>query len=430
MTAFVVPMDLPGIEIRPIRQMSGGASFNEVFFTDVRVRDSMRLGAEGDGWRVALTTLGFERDHSDGSGGGRVGGGWQQLSATARAMGATADPATRRALADAYIGDRVETFVNRRAAELARGGTPGPEGSLGKLHLDRGDAAHVGRHLPRPRAGAGRRHRRVGHVRVGRARARRARATASPAAPTRCSATSSPSACSAAGRTTASTRTSPFKDVPTMTARGGASMRDDETFQHRDRCAISGIGWTDFSRDSGRSELTLATQASLAAIADAGLTPQDIDGIVRCDMDLVRSNDLVDALGMTRLDYYGDAGPGGVAPTAQVAQAMAAVISGLATNVLVYRSLNGRSGRRFGLSSVTSAQVGGNGTYDEFFLPYGLLTPGQIFGLIAQRHMLEYGTTRRTSGRSPSPAATGPTRTRGPRCTTARCRWTTTSRRA
>ena len=175
-------------------------------------------------------------------------------------------------------------------------------------------------------------------------------------------------------------------------------MRDDDTFQHRDRCAISGIGWTDFSRDSGRTELTLATQASLAAIADAGLTPQDIDGIVRCDMDLVRSNDLVDALGMTRLDYYGDAGPGGVAPTAQVAQAMAAVIAGLATNVLVYRSLNGRSGRRFGLSSVTSARVGGNGTYDEFFLPYGLLTPGQIFGLIAQRHMLEHGTNEKDLG--------------------------------
>ena len=175
-------------------------------------------------------------------------------------------------------------------------------------------------------------------------------------------------------------------------------MRDDETFQHRDRCAISGIGWTDFSRDSGRSELTLATQASLAAITDAGLTPQDIDGIVRCDMDLVRPNDLVDALGMTRLDYYGDAGPGGVAPTAQVAQAVAAVISGQATNVLVYRSLNGRSGRRFGLSSVTSSRVGGNGTYDEFFLPYGLLTPGQIFGLIAQRHMLEYGTNEKDLG--------------------------------
>jgi alkylation response protein AidB-like acyl-CoA dehydrogenase len=57
MTAFIIPMDLPGVEIRPIRQMSGGASFNEVFFTDVRVPDPMRLGGLGDGWRVALTTL-------------------------------------------------------------------------------------------------------------------------------------------------------------------------------------------------------------------------------------------------------------------------------------------------------------------------------------------------------------------------------------
>ena len=65
LTAFIIPMDLPGIEVRPIRQMSGGASFNEVFFTDVRVPDSMRLGAVGEGWRVALTTLGFERDRSE-----------------------------------------------------------------------------------------------------------------------------------------------------------------------------------------------------------------------------------------------------------------------------------------------------------------------------------------------------------------------------
>ena len=176
------------------------------------------------------------------------------------------------------------------------------------------------------------------------------------------------------------------------------TVRDDDAFHHRDRCAISGIGWTDFSRDSGRSELTLASQASLAAIADAGLTPQDIDGIVRCDMDLVWPNDLVEALGMTRLDYFGSAGPGGVGPCGQVAQAMAAVIAGLATNVLVYRALNGRSGRRFGLSPVTSTRVGGNNTFDEYFLPYGLLTPGQIFALIAQRHMLEYGTTEKDLG--------------------------------
>ena len=160
----------------------------------------------------------------------------------------------------------------------------------------------------------------------------------------------------------------------------------------------AGIGATDFSRDSGRSDLTLATQASLAAIADAGLTPQDIDGIVRCDMDLVRPNDLVDALGLTRLDYFGEVGPGGVAPCGQVAQAVAAIISGQATNVLVFRSLNGRSGRRFGLSSVADTRVGGDGTYDEYFQPYGLLTPGQIFALIAQRHMLEFGTNEKDLG--------------------------------
>jgi alkylation response protein AidB-like acyl-CoA dehydrogenase len=133
MTAFIIPMDLPGVEVRPIGQMSGGSSFNEVFFTDVRVPDSMRLGGEGDGWRVALTTLEFERDHSDGGGGRRVGGGYRHLLATAQAMGVTADPATRRALVDAYLRERVEALVNRRAADLARDGRPGPEGSLGKL---------------------------------------------------------------------------------------------------------------------------------------------------------------------------------------------------------------------------------------------------------------------------------------------------------
>jgi alkylation response protein AidB-like acyl-CoA dehydrogenase len=133
MTAFVISMDLPGIEIRPIKQMSGGTSFNEVFFTDVRVPDSMRLGPIGEGWKVALTTLGFERDHSESSG-GRVGGSWRQLLATARAMGVTDDPVMRQRLAAAFTHHRLEGFVNRRAADLRRAGAePGPEGSLGKL---------------------------------------------------------------------------------------------------------------------------------------------------------------------------------------------------------------------------------------------------------------------------------------------------------
>ena len=171
-----------------------------------------------------------------------------------------------------------------------------------------------------------------------------------------------------------------------------------EAFHHRDRCAIAGIGTTEYSRDSGRSVLSLATQASLAALADAGLSADDVDGIVRCNHDVVHHNDLVHALGMRRLDYFSEVGPGGVAPSAMVGEAVAAILSGQATTVLVFRSLNGRSGRRFGLSSVSQRRVGGDGTYDEFFLPYGLLTPGQIFGLLAQRHMLDHGTNEKDLG--------------------------------
>ena len=171
-----------------------------------------------------------------------------------------------------------------------------------------------------------------------------------------------------------------------------------ETFTHRDRCAIVGIGATEFSRDSGRSELSLATHASLAALADAGLTAADVDGIIRCDMDNVRGNDLAHSLGIRDLTYLGENGPGGAAPCAMVGQAVAAILSGQATTVLVYRSLNGRSGRRFGQSPVAGASVGGAGSYDELFAPYGLLTPGQIFALMAQRHMVEYGTTSEQLG--------------------------------
>ncbi len=133
MTAFVIPMDLPGIEIRPIAQMSGGSSFCEVFFSDVRIPDDMRLGDEGDGWKVALTTLGFERDHSEGEGGGASGGSWSKVLATANAMGVADDPVIRDQLAQTFIRSRVESLVNRRAADLARSGTPGPESSLGKI---------------------------------------------------------------------------------------------------------------------------------------------------------------------------------------------------------------------------------------------------------------------------------------------------------
>jgi alkylation response protein AidB-like acyl-CoA dehydrogenase len=136
MTAFLVPMDAPGVEVRPIKQMSGGSSFNEVFLTDVRIPDSLRLGDVGDGWKVALTTLGFERGSSSGggSGGGGVGGSWRQVLALTRWLGATDDPRTRQQLATLYTRSRIQQLLAMRVAAGTRAGeTPGPEGSIGKL---------------------------------------------------------------------------------------------------------------------------------------------------------------------------------------------------------------------------------------------------------------------------------------------------------
>ncbi len=164
----------------------------------------------------------------------------------------------------------------------------------------------------------------------------------------------------------------------------------------RDKCAIAGIGATEFSKDSGRSVLSLATEASLAALDDAGLTPADVDGIVRCDHDLIAHNDLVASLGIPDITYWGMTGPGGGAPCAMVGQAMAAILAGLCKTVLLFRSLNGRSEDRFGQGAhmTGGAQiVGGRGSYDEFFMPFGLITAGQTFALMAQRHMIQYGTT-------------------------------------
>ena len=92
---------LAGVEVRPTRQMSGGSSFNEVFLTDVRIPDTLRLGAVGAGWKVALTTLGFERGNE--GGGGTVGGTWTRLLALARHLDKTSDPVVRQQLAGVYI---------------------------------------------------------------------------------------------------------------------------------------------------------------------------------------------------------------------------------------------------------------------------------------------------------------------------------------
>ncbi len=173
-------------------------------------------------------------------------------------------------------------------------------------------------------------------------------------------------------------------------------MIDEElAFAGRDKCAVAGIGQTEFSRDSGRSVLSLATEASLKAIADAGLTPADIDGVVRCDYDTVTSYSLAAALGASNLRYWADTGPGGVAPCMMMGLAMGALLSGQARAVLAFRSLNGRSETRLGGKGASGEPqvVGGFGSYDELYLPFGLQTAGQTFALMARRHMIEFGTT-------------------------------------
>ncbi|MDV6229835.1 acyl-CoA dehydrogenase family protein [Rhodococcus cercidiphylli] len=145
MTAFMVPMHTPGVDIRPIRQMSGGSTFNEVFFSDVELPDSLRLGAEGDGWTVALTTLGFERSSSAGI--VSAGGNSADLVRLAKTLGITDDPLVRQQLADAAIYERAAALLVARYAERElAGAVPGVEGSIGKLvwtqNLKRiGDAA-------------------------------------------------------------------------------------------------------------------------------------------------------------------------------------------------------------------------------------------------------------------------------------------------
>lgn len=133
LTAFLVPLDAPGVTVRPIRQITGGSGFNEVLLDEVRVPDSLRLAEPGQGWTVALTVLAFERDHSTG-GGHSVGGSFDAVLGAARHYAHTSDVVVREALADLYIHTQIEEITNRRAAAKAnQGKPPGAEGSISKL---------------------------------------------------------------------------------------------------------------------------------------------------------------------------------------------------------------------------------------------------------------------------------------------------------
>jgi alkylation response protein AidB-like acyl-CoA dehydrogenase len=131
-TAFLLDMRTPGIDVRPLRQITGVAHFNEVFLNDVRVPDARRLGAEGDGWRVANTMLSNERALI--GGGGRVG--FAEIVSLARRCGAGADPVLRQALAQCYTRLQLIKWLGWRARSRRDRGL-GPEASVLKLAASR-----------------------------------------------------------------------------------------------------------------------------------------------------------------------------------------------------------------------------------------------------------------------------------------------------
>lgn len=134
LTAVVVDMHAPGVEVRPLRQITGEAEFNEVFFSDVRVPVSETLGGAGDGWRVSLTTLMNERVAIGGAipqrGSGPIREAikiWQKLSTDRQ------DAATRDQLLSLWIRAEVLRLTNIRAGQMRKIGVPGPEGAIGKM---------------------------------------------------------------------------------------------------------------------------------------------------------------------------------------------------------------------------------------------------------------------------------------------------------
>jgi alkylation response protein AidB-like acyl-CoA dehydrogenase len=140
LTAFVVDMHAPGVETRPLRQMTGEAEFNEVYFTDARIPDDERLGNPGDGWRVSLTTLMNERVSIGGTivpqGSGPIAEAmriWKSLPAERK------DAATRDELMKLWIEAEVLRLTNIRAGQNRKIGVPGPEGSTGKLAYAEGN---------------------------------------------------------------------------------------------------------------------------------------------------------------------------------------------------------------------------------------------------------------------------------------------------
>lgn len=166
----------------------------------------------------------------------------------------------------------------------------------------------------------------------------------------------------------------------------------------KNQAAIVGIGQTEFSKNSGRSELQLACESTAAAIKDAGLTPADIDGMTTFSMDTSDEIEVARAVGIKDLTFFSRMPHGGGAAIGVMHQATMAIATGSATAVVVYRSLNGRSGARY-----SEGVSGGPTTSDllhwSWYMPSGLMTPTSWVAMFTQRYMYETGCTSEDLGR-------------------------------
>ena len=166
-------------------------------------------------------------------------------------------------------------------------------------------------------------------------------------------------------------------------------------FTLKDKAAIAGIGWTTFCKNSGVSVLSLAAEACKKAIDDAGLSVKEIDGIVTHNMsDSVMPQEVATCLGLPNLGYHLEYWGGGPAGCQTVINAAMAIVTGMAHNIVCFRALNGRSGRRLGGTGEKPPTTG----EAQFLIPYGWTSFVHAFTHMARRHMIEYGTTQEHLG--------------------------------
>ena len=166
----------------------------------------------------------------------------------------------------------------------------------------------------------------------------------------------------------------------------------------KDKCAIVGIGQTDFMVNSGRDRLALALEAITSAVNDAGLNIKDIDGIVKYTIDSSASVDMIAAnLGLDNVSYWGETYMGGGSSCASVAQAALAVAGGMANCVVCYRAFTPfdfLDGARHNATTLWARDAGSS----EFLRPFGWSSMADNFAMCCRRHMHEYGTTSRQLG--------------------------------